>query len=285
MNVLKGLIFALILAVLGIAGFAWTTNAKKQALEAQLADIEADHKAALQEKSAELQRTLAAQNDQHQQAIQALNEEFEQKLDAFREQQREKMADAYTEFENIFEGNKKTIDYINLLEGKVKAGQALSKAEVEKMAVITTGLGYLQKQYPKPLQEFKELETYFATQASRLPEKPSSRFGFFKRTFSKKYREAEREFYREQGAQEAMEEAQGKFGTVYSTAQRSMAAVNLNADAQVKKLYDLMQEKDQANQQDLSELFSKARQALQTHQDVLDFEPDNLPEAPNTPRP
>lgn len=282
---MKAIRAILIILIFGLGGFAWKVIMDKKAIEEDYAALEASQAAALRAKSDELQKALAAQADQHQRAIQQLNEDFEKKLDTLRAEQREKLADAYTEFENIFEGNKKTIDYINLLEGKVKAGQALSKAEVEKMAVITTGLGYLQKQYQKPLQEFKELETYFATQASRQPEKPSSRFGFFKRMFSKSFRESEKEFYREQGAQEAMEQAQGKFGTVYASAQKSMASVNLNADAQVKKLYDLMQEKDQANKEDLSDLFTKAREALKTHQDVLNFEPENLPGPPDTPRP
>ncbi len=282
MNAIKAI---LIILIFGLGGFAWKVLMDKKAIEEDYAALEASQVAAMKAKSQELQSALAAQNEQHQRAIQALNDEFEGKLDAFRAEQREKLAEAYNEFENIFEGNKKTIDYINLLEGKVKAGQALSKTEVEKLAVITTGLGYLQKQYQKPLAEFKELESYFATQAARQPEKPSSKFGFFKRMFSKNFREAEREFYREQGAAAAMEQAQGKFDTVYASAQRSMASVNLNADAQVKKLYDLMQEKDQANQEDLSDLFSKAREALKTHQDVLNFEPENLPGPPNTPRP
>jgi hypothetical protein len=63
-----------------------------------------------------------------------------------------------------------------------------------------------------------------------------------------------------------------------------MQAVNLNADEQVKKLYSLIEEKDAANQTDLTDFFNKARQALRTHQNVLQFEPDTkLP--PATPAP
>jgi hypothetical protein len=222
MNALKAI---LIVIIFGLGGFAWKTLMDKQAVEADFARLEASQMQALKDKQAETQKALAAQAEQHQRAIQQLSVDHEAKLDELRAAQREKMAEAYTEFENIFEGNKKTIDYINALEGKVKSGQDLSKMEIEKLAVITTGLSYLQKQYQKPLQEFGELESYFATQASRQPEKPSSRFRFFKRMFSKNFRESEKEFYREQGAQAAMEEAQTKFTTVYASAQKSMAEV------------------------------------------------------------
>ena len=84
---------------------------------------------------------------------------------------------------------------------------------------------------------------------------------------------------------QAYDQAQTKFTTVYSEAQKQMAAVQLNADEQVKKLYALIEGKQQANTEDLSSFFDQARKALKTHQDVLKFEPENLPVPPVTPRP
>ncbi|MDZ4288110.1 MAG: hypothetical protein U0984_09130, partial [Prosthecobacter sp.] len=78
----------------------------------------------------------------------------------------------------------------------------------------------------------------------------------------------------------AFEQAQEKFETVYASAQRSLRSVNLDADAQVKKLYAVIEDKEHANAEDLASFFEKARQALRTHQDVLDFEPDSLPQVP-----
>ena len=66
--------------------------------------------------------------------------DFEKRIDSLRKDQQTKMATAFREFESIFDGNKKTIDYINALESRVKAGQGVSKAEVEKLAVIATGI-------------------------------------------------------------------------------------------------------------------------------------------------
>lgn len=281
MNALK--IIAALLALV-IAGLGYQMSRQNNAHEAAIAALNAGHAAELSEKHGEMERALAAQADQHQQAIQTLNAGFDKKLAELQQSQRNQLATAYKEFDNIFEGNKKTIDYINLLEDKVKAGQTISKAEVERLAVITSGISYLQKQYAKPLEQFSELAAYFEKQSALQPEKPKG--GFFRRVFSRSYKEEERQFIREEAMKQAYEQAQRKFGSVYAGAQRQMAAANINADEQVKKLYALIDDKQQANAEDLSSFFNQARKALKTHQDVLKFEPENLPQPPPpAPRP
>jgi hypothetical protein len=64
-----------------------------------------------------------------------------------------------------------------------------------------------------------------------------------------------------------------------------MGNVSLDADAQIKKLQDYLDEKKQQNPEDLSALFSQARKALRTHQEVLDFEPEAAPAPSNKPQP
>ncbi len=282
MKALKIVIALAVLLLLGAAYGWWHSSTQAATAQRELAEARTLHTAALAAKDQELQSTLNAQNEQHQKAIQTLNEDFEKRVDDLRLSQRKQMATAYKEFENIFAGNKQTIDYINMMEAKVKGGQALSRAEVEKLGVIATGIGYLQKQYQKPLQEFTALQDYFEQVGSRPNEKPKTNFGFFKRMFSKNFREAEKEYYREEGARRAFDEASQKFDTVYASAQRSMRSVNMDADAQSKKLYDLIEDKKQTNAEDLSSFFDQARKALRTHQDVLDFEPQNPP--PQTPK-
>ncbi len=284
MNKLKLIIALVIIAVLGCAGLGVALWQEKNERRAEVVRLKTEHERVLEQKEEAAQQVLAEQTERHEQRVQALQQDFESRLDALRLDQRKQIADAYREFESIFEGNRQTIEYINLLEGKVRAGQQLSRNEVEKLTVIATGLGYLQKQYQKPLQEFSELEAYFERQAARPVSSsappPKKAFGFFRRAFSKNYRENEKQFYREEGERMAFEKAQQEFSRVYASAQKSMNAVNLNADEQVKKLYSLIEEKDSANQQDLSEFFNKARQALRTHQEVLQFEPDTkLPPA------
>jgi len=275
----------LVLSLFGLAGMGVWIAQLQEKHKNELADVKEAGQRALSKLEEQNRAAFAAQQEQHQKAILAINEEYEKKLDSLRKDERTKMASAFTEFQSIFDGNKKTIDYINALESKVKGGQAVSKGEVEKFAVIATGLGYLQKQYQKPFEEFKELENYLSKQASLSQEKPSSSFGFFKRMFDKDYRAAERDYERKEGTRQAFVEAKAKFGTVYASARRQMAGVNINAEAYTKKLYALMEDKQQANAEDLSQFFDQARKALRTHQEVLDFQPDRAPDLPVKPQP
>lgn len=270
----------LALVVLSLLYGIWHYHSDAGRLRGEIESLKTAHLQELEKKNQEMQSALAAQNEQHQKALQSLDEEHDKKLTELRQSQRSQMAAAYKEFENIFAGNRQTIEYINLLEGKVKAGQQLSKIEVEKLTVITSGIGFLQKQYQKPLAEFTALRDYLESAAAQPGEKPKSNFGFFKRMFSKDFREAEKEYYREEGARRAFTEAQTKFDSVYAAAQRSMRGVNLDAEGVLKKLTDIIEDKKTANTEDLSAFFTKARQALRTHQSVLDFEPEAVPQPP-----
>lgn len=278
MTAIKNLSALLVLSFLasGVLGwFLFESRSDLAALRKDMEHIQAAHLEALKDKEAEFQRTLDSQAAQHQKMITALSAEHEKKIDDLRSGERKRLATAAREFENIFEGNKTTLQYIDLLEDKVKAGQTLSKAEVEKLTIITTGLGYLKKQYQKPMQEFQELVAYFESQASKQVEKPKG--GLFRRMFSKEFREQEKEYLRQEGAKEAFEQAQARFTGTYASAQKAMSGVNLDADAQIQKLHAYIDDKQQMNTEDLSSFFDKARRALRTHQDVLDFEPDAPP--------
>jgi type II secretory pathway pseudopilin PulG len=286
MNAIKNLVTLLVISLLvsGVLGwFLFQTRSDNDALRAQLTLLEGEHAEALKQRDEQLQRALENQAAKHQQAIDTINSEHDKVVAAMRQGERSRLAAAAKEFENIFEGNKATLGYLNSLEDKVKAGQALAKADVERLTIITTGLGYLKKQYQKPMQEFTELQAYFEAQASKVTEKPKG--NFFKRMFSKEFREAEKEYERNEGARQAFEQAQGVFTNVYAKAQKAMGAVSLDADAQIKKLQDYLDEKKQQNPDDLSALFNQARKALRTHQEVLDFEPDAPPAPSNKPQP
>lgn len=269
----------LVLSLLGTACLGIWVSQLQDAHRNEIASLKETQQRVVVRLEDQHKEAFAALQDKHLKEIQGLNEDYEKKLDTLRKDQRQKMASAFTEFQSIFDGNKKTINYIDALESKVKAGQAVSKGEVEKLAVIATGLGYLQKQYQKPFQEFKELETFLSRQAAGTSQqKPASSFGFFKRMFDKSYRDAEHDYYRNEGARQAFVDAQSKFSVVYGAAQKQMANVSINSEAYTKKLYALIDEKNQANAEDLSKFFDQARQALRTHQEVLDFQPEKGPE-------
>jgi hypothetical protein len=285
-KILTALLAVSVLSLIGLG--IWIARLNEQhrhALADQKLTMEQTHQAAIDSLTTRNEQVLAARQAEQERVIKALNEDFEKRIDSLRKDQQNKMASAFREFESIFDGNKKTIDYINALESRVKAGQGVSKAEVEKLAVIATGISFLQKEYQKPFQEFHELESFLSKQAAMSQTKPESNFGFFKRMFNKEFREAEKEYYRNEGARMAFTEAKGKFSTVYNAAQKQMASVGLNGDQYVKKLYALIDDKNKANTEDLSDFFDQARKALKTHQDVLDFQPEKLPDLPVKPQP
>ncbi len=271
----KNLITLLVLLLLGSGFGIWQVQKNGQA---KLAAQEAKSEAELAVKHQEMQSALAAQAGQHQKQIEAMTAEHEKKLAEAEGKRAAQMAAVYNEFEGIFDGNKKTLAYLNELEGKVKAGQAPSKDEIEKLAIIATGLGYLQKQYQKPLEQFSELADYFEAQAVLQPEIPKA--NFFRRVFSREHRELQKQFYRDEGARMAFEQAQGKFASSYAAAQKEMSAIKMDTDNLVKKLLAVIQDKQAARPEDLSPFFDQARKALKTHQEVLKFEPDKLPAAP-----
>jgi len=285
MNATKILAILLGLAAMGLIALGIQIPQINQQHRSAIADLTEANARTIERLKADQEQLMASQQSEHERVVKTMSEDFEKKIDALRKDQQTKMATAFREFESIFDGNKKTIDYINALESRVKAGQSVSKAEVEKLAVIATGINFLQKEYQKPFQEFHQLEDFLSKQAATSKVKPESSFGLFKRMFNKEFREAEKEYYRSEGARQAYTQAQSKFSTVYSEAQRKMAAVGLNGDQYVKKLYALIDDKNQANAEDLTKFFDQARQALRTHQDVLDFQPDKVPELPVKPQP
>lgn len=286
MTAIKNLVTLLVLALLGSGVLGWflfQTKAQNDVLHAEMQRLQQQHAAHLQAQEELMQRSLENQAAKHQLALDALNAEHAQTVAAMRQDERKLLSAAAKEFGSIFEGNQATLGYINALEDKVKSGEALSKAEIERLTVITSGLSYLQKQYQKPMQEFKELQDYFEAQAAKVVEKPKG--SFFKRLFSKSYREAEKEYERSQGAKQAFEQAEGVFSQVYTKAQRAMSAVSLDADAQIKKLQLYIDDKKQQNTADLTSLLNQARKALRTHQAVLDFEPEAPLPGPGKPPP
>ena len=262
---------ALVLSLGGMGAWVWKAKDNQWQAEQAAAKAEGQTRAALVAKETEIQQSLQNQQARHDKDLAVLHEKQEQELDALRKAERQRMAQAFTQFSDILDGNKKTLEYINLLEDKVKSGQTLSVNEAQKLATIATALGYLQKQYQKPFREFAELEAYLSKRASTNIDTPNMRFSFFKRIFNSEFREQEREFYRTEGERRGFQDASERFGQAYASAQKQMAAVNVDFDKTIMKLNDLAAEK---KSEDLSQFFNQARKALNTHQKLLEFEPE-----------
>ncbi|MEY4483046.1 MAG: hypothetical protein RL693_498 [Verrucomicrobiota bacterium] len=276
MNQVRALIMLLVVSLAGMGAWVYTAKQKQwtaeQALVKTREEIEKKAKSELDARVAEHQKELTAQSEGHQKELESLNADWEKKIETMRKEDRQRMSAAFTQFGDILEGNKKALNSISALEEKVKAGQALSKAESQDLAVMATGLSYLQKQYEKPFVEFKELETYLSKQSNTNLKTPDMRNSFFKRMFSKEFREQEREFYRTEGERRGFQDASAKFTEAYASAQKQMSALNLDFQKAIEKLGNLNQ--NDKDKEDLSEFFDQARKALSTHQKVLEFEPE-----------
>lgn len=273
MNQVRALYALLFLTLGGMGAWVWKLVERQGAIERDLRKVETSKAVELARKDQEFEDARAADNARHQQDLQKLNADHEVKIEEIRSRERVKFAQVYEQFSNILDGDRKTLDYINLIEEKVKSGQMVSKAEAEQLALIATGLTYLQKQYTKPFEDFGELEAYLQKRASVQIETPNMRNAFWKRMFSREFREKERELYRSEGERRGFQEARSRFSEAYAAAQKRMGEVSLNMDQTIAKLSDLIQEK-QAGTPDLSQFFDQARKALSTHQKLLEFEPE-----------
>lgn len=276
MKQLKTLLVVLLAALAGMGGWVWKTKSEVTQLQGELKQSIQETETKVAQKEQEMKEAITALENQHQKDVSALLEKHQKELDTLRDGERKRMADAFRQFSDILDGNKQTLDYINALEQKVKSGQAISANEAEKLATIATGLSYLQKQYQKPFQEFSELEAYFAKRADENINTPNMRNAFWKRIFSRNFREKEREFYRTEGERRGFQEASTRFNAAYAKAQRQMKDADLNFDKSLQSIQQLIDQKK--TPENLDEFFSKARKALTTHQELLDFVPDPAPQ-------
>lgn len=284
MNQVRILYMILVLALAGMGTWVWKLKDKLDDSDAKVGQMAQSHRADMEAKSKENQEALAAQNEENQKVVQSLKDDFDKRIDALRADERKRVATAFSQFSDILDGNKKTLEYINALEAKVKAGQGLNKNEAEKLAVFATGLSYLHKQYQKPFREFHELEGYLSRQANANVESPNMNFAFWKRLFNSEFREKEREFYRTEGERRGFQDASAKFDAAYASAQKQMNAVNADFESSIAKLNDFVNEKKK-DAPDLSDFFNQARKTLNTHQKLLEFQPDVGKAGAEPPRP
>ena len=284
MNQVRILYMALVLTLAGMGAWVWKLKEKLDLAEARTVQLAKSHQADMEAKQKESQEALAAQNEENQKLVQSLKDDFDKKLDALRADERQRVAAAFGQFSDILDGNKRSLEYINALEAKVKAGQAISKNEAEKLAVFATGLSYLQKQYQKPFVEFRELEGYLNRRAATNIETPNMNYAFWKRLFNSEFREKEREFYRTEGERRGFQDASARFDSAYAAAQKQMKAVDADFESAIAKMNDFVKEK-KTDAPDLSEFFNQARKTLSTHQKLLEFQPEVPKPVVEPPRP
>ena len=98
------------------------------AVEQDLRKAETTKAVALAQKEKEHEEARAEADARHQQDLQKLNADYEAKIDDLRKKERVKFAQAYEQFSSILDGDRKTLDYINLIEQKMKSGGEYGRA-------------------------------------------------------------------------------------------------------------------------------------------------------------
>ncbi len=277
----QGPVIGLIICLLAIAGLlaggAALWNQKKDALsQVETARAEARSLAESHEKE------LAVREENFQTEIQRINEDWSQQMAELKEKQQRRIAGVHDQINRIVYNSDDTLEYINGLENKLRRGNNLAAEEIESLEMLSAGLTYLHRQYSKPLDEFKELEQYFASQMDLDAIKPDMRFAFLKRILSKNFRATEKDYFKDVGKSEAFEEARNKVLVTYDNAQRQMDALSLSYDNYLQSLQDVISNKED-NMEQLDEFFDSSRQILSIHREIMKLQEEPPPVEPAEP--
>ena len=271
-----GLIIVIIALLIALILLWQKNNDSTAALakkSASLADVEEDHKA-----------YLATHEENFQREIQRVNEDWSQQLTAEKKKAQEKLARIYEEVNQIVYSSEDTLKYIDSLESKLHQGKSLSETDVEKLEMLGAGLAYVQKQYAKPIHEFKELDSFLAAQLDATAVPPKERYGLFQRMFGRGYREAVADYHKDEGRREAYGTTREKVLVAYASAQRQMASL---ASSQSKHLQDLQSviSGNEARAEDLDNFFKNSRKIIDVHQSIMRLQDEQRESLPSGPKP
>ena len=204
-----------------------------------------------------------------------IRSDWDKQVAQMKQEHREQMQKTYAQMDNIIHDSRKTLEYIDRVERKLKSGQQLSKEESQQLMAIGNGLTFLHKQYEKPIEEFRELEKFLTEQlnvASVVP--PTQRGAFFKRMLSKGYREHEQEYFRDQGKRDAFERSRDKVTEAYARAQAQMKQLSVQGGEYLQQLQAVVDSND-AQESDIDAFFDQSKEILQIHDRIMSLEPDS----------
>lgn len=269
------LIVTLILLVLALAGggvlaYFWSqSKAELVTLDSQLVE-QIERTKELEQQKVDLGTAL----DEQRNEIDRIKKEWLQQVAKLKKEHQSRMERTYAKMSGIVYDSRKTLEYIALLEDKLKTGESLNEKEAKNLDAIISGLVVLHQQYKKPIHEFRELEAFLSEQLQLqgiVP--PNRKMSFFKRIFSKDYRKAEESFIRDQGRREAFESARSKVVEAYDRAQREMDKVSLDAGKYLDQLQQLVGS-NQVDASEMAEFFEKSKEILKIHDKIMSIEPE-----------
>jgi len=282
-----------ILLVLSIASaaifaglFIWAFQTGKAAQDA--ADFAALETSKVRNEVAEanartesLRDEMEAQQREAESRIVELNTEWTERLEKTRADNDARIGRLFGQFNEIIHDSAATAEYLRKLEGRLRQGKELGEQEIEELQLIAGSLGYLHAQYQKPLAEFRELEQFLINQLQIPPMPPGQRMAFFRRIFSRDYREQELEYQRDLGKMEAFEASRVKVVETYARAQKQMAAIRLDTDRTIARLRALA-EKKETDTKDLAEFLRQSHRVLDVHAEVMKLREEQAAPGPGT---
>lgn len=273
------LLVLLLLAAGGAAGFLgklWSEEQSKVlTLEEQVKTL-SSRVSETENKNAELSSLLADKQAETERIV----EEWSGQVETLKKQHGEQLQRTYGQMNEIIYDSRKTLAYIGDIETRFRSGQKIDQDEAAQLTGVINGLAFLHQQYGKPLNEFRELDRYFARQLSSLPADavdPLETTPLGKRLFkNKEFKEERAEYFEKQGRRSAIVEAKSAVANAYVSAQRQMADISLDINqylAQLQKVVD----SNNASAAEVDEFFEKSKEILKIHDKIMSIEPPATP--------
>ncbi len=237
--------------------------------------------AVLQTQLDETKKQAERDKSAHLAEVQRLNADWEAQVKAVEQAGEQRLNQGMVAVakvvDDVVNNSEATVGYLRQLEAKVRGGQQLQRAEIDKLRALAGGLAYLNKQYEKPIEEFKELDSYVSQQLQLPPStSPEEKGKLLRRLFSPGYREQQKaqlaQFHEDQGRREALTAMQTKVVESYGEAQSQMAAIRVDQDKYLASLDALVNGKD-ADIQAMESFFQVSAKILDIHQKMMAIEP------------
>lgn len=276
------IVFLSILLVAAVAaaivlGTLWSGDQSKVLTLEQQVESLSSRVSELENKNAEMSSLLADK----QAETERLKEEWTSQVETLQTQHKEQLQRTYAQMNEIVYDSRKTLAYIGDIETRLRDGENLDREEVTKLTGVINGLAFLHEQYKKPLNEFRELDRYFAQQLSTIPADqvdPIETTPLGKRIFkNKQFKEERQQYFTDQGKRSALVEAKQKVGAAYASAQRQMANVSLDVNQYLVQLEQVVASNEKSAS-DVEEFFEKSKEILKIHDRIMSIETPSTPE-------
>ena len=260
----------------GVMGKLWSDEQSKVLTLDQQVKSLSTSASELESKNAELSSLLADK----QAETERITEEWATQVETLKTQHSEQLQRTYSQMNEIVYDSRSTLAYIGDIETRLRSGQKIDQDEAAKLNGVINGLAFLHQQYGKPLNEFRELDRFFAKQLSSLPADavdPIETTPLGKRIFkNKEFKEERADFFEDQGRRSALVEAQKVVSTAYNEAQRQMSSISLDMNQFLAQLEQII-DSNEASGAEVDQFFEKSKEILKIHDKIMNIEPIKVP--------